>query len=179
VLHCAGQVSIFEISSDERDLTCVHRLAAATFGWPMMVQGECTIPLPILSDNALSIEGGNTSSGVDTSSDLCVFRSTCDLFSILGEILSTIYQNNGALLRTTAAQNQASHTLSHIMGLNGRLDAYLISTPPYIRSFIEETEPPTANTVSETIFINQQAISCRYRYCHRRSALLDSGLTSS
>ncbi|TIA29914.1 hypothetical protein D6C78_09933 [Aureobasidium pullulans] len=146
----------------------LDRLAAATFGWPMMVQGECTIPLPILSDNALSIEGGNTSSGVDTSSDLCVFRSTCDLFSILGEILSTIYQNNGALLRTTAAQNQASHTLSHIMGLNGRLDAYLISTPPYIRSFIEETEPPTANTVSETIFIHQQAISCRYYFCRPR-----------
>ncbi|THX83100.1 hypothetical protein D6D08_04675 [Aureobasidium pullulans] len=126
----------------------LDRLAAATFGWPMMVQGECTIPLPILSNNALNLEEGNTSSGVDTSSDLCVFRSTCDLFSILGEILSTIYQNNGALLRTTAAQNQASQTLSHIMGLNGRLDAYLISTPPYIRSFIEETEPPTANTVS-------------------------------
>ncbi|THX31867.1 hypothetical protein D6D10_08253 [Aureobasidium pullulans] len=135
-------------SSNERDLTCVHRLAAATFGWPMMVQDECTIPLPILSDNALSLEAGNTLSGVDTSSDLCVFRSTCDLFGILGEVLSTIYQNNGALLRTTAAQNQASQTLSHIMGLNGRLDAYLISTPPYIRSFIEETEPPTANTVS-------------------------------
>ncbi|THY01287.1 hypothetical protein D6D01_10375 [Aureobasidium pullulans] len=85
-------------SPDERDLTRVRRLAAATFGWPMMVQGECTIPLPMLSDNALGIEGGNTLSGVDTSSDLCVFRSTCDLFSILGEILSTIYQNNGALL---------------------------------------------------------------------------------
>ncbi|CAC9890749.1 unnamed protein product [Aureobasidium pullulans] len=146
----------------------LDRLAAATFGWPMMVQDECTIPLPMLSDNALNLEEGNTSSGVDTSSDLCVFRSTCDLFGILGEILSTIYQNNGALLRTTAAQNQASQTLSHIMGLNGRLDAYLISTPPYIRSFIEETEPPTANTVSDTILIHQQAISCRYRYCHRR-----------
>ncbi|THZ62828.1 hypothetical protein D6C86_03437 [Aureobasidium pullulans] len=146
----------------------LDRLAAATFGWPMMVQGECTIPLPMLSDDALSIEGGNTSSGVDTSSDLCVFRSTCDLFGILGEILSTIYQNNGALLRTTAAQNQASQTLSHIMGLNGRLDAYLISTPPYIRSFIEETEPPTANTVSETILIHQQAISCRYYFCRPR-----------
>lgn len=179
MLYRAGQVSVFEISSNERDLTCVHRLAAATFGWPMMVQDECTIPLPILSDNALSLEAGNTLSGVDTSSDLCVFRSTCDLFGILGEVLSTIYQNNGALLRTTAAQNQASQTLSHIMGLNGRLDAYLISTPPYIRSFIEETEPPTANTVSDTILIHQQAISCRYRYCHRRSALLDSGLTSS
>lgn len=144
----------------------MRRLAAATFGWPMMVQGECNIPLPMLSDNALSIEGGNTLSGDDTSSDLCVFRSTCDLFGILGEILSTIYQNNGALLRTTAAQNQALQALSRIMGLNGRLDAYLISTPPYIRSFIEETESPTANTVSDTILINQQAISYRYCFLH-------------
>ncbi|KAG9666292.1 hypothetical protein KCU99_g9808, partial [Aureobasidium melanogenum] len=124
--------------------------AAATSGWPMMIQGEHNISLPVLGDDALSPDAQAFSDPIESLSDLSIFRYTCSLFSLVGDILTTLYCNNGALLP--------------IMALNGRLEAYLITLPEYIRGFIEGREEIVSQNTLPPKPLYQQAISCRYLY---------------
>ncbi|KAG9581153.1 hypothetical protein KCU77_g11882, partial [Aureobasidium melanogenum] len=134
--------------------------AAATSGWPVMIQSDHNISLPVLGDDALSPEGQAFSDPVELLSDLSIFRYTCDLFSLVGDILTTLYCNNGALLPASTDTRWQTQILSQIMALNGRLEAYLITLPEYIRGFIEEREEIVPQNTLPPKPLYQQAISC-------------------
>ncbi|KAG9563507.1 hypothetical protein KCU71_g6540, partial [Aureobasidium melanogenum] len=119
--------------------------AVATSGWPMMIQGEHIISLPVLGDDALSPEGAAFSGPVELLSDLSIFRYT----SLLPASTDTRWQ---------------SRILSQIMALNGRLEAYLLTLPEYIRGFIEGREEIVSKNTLPPKPLYQQAISCRYLY---------------
>ncbi|KAI4752471.1 hypothetical protein E4T51_14367 [Aureobasidium sp. EXF-12344] len=140
----------------------LDRLAAATSGWPIMIQSEHNISLPVLGDDALSPEGQAFSGPVGSLSDLSIFRYTCELFSVVGDILTTLYCNNGALLPASTDTRWQSQILSQIMALNGRLEAYRITLPEHIRGFIEGREETVSQNTLPPKPLYQQAISCRY-----------------
>jgi hypothetical protein len=96
-----------------------------------------------------------------------VFTYACELFSIIGDILSTLYCNNGALLPPSANQMQHAQTLSQVMALNGRLEAYLITIPRSLRTFIEGSEQTNPIDNLGPGLVIQQAISCRYGLHYR------------
>ncbi|KAG9530803.1 hypothetical protein KCU93_g2329, partial [Aureobasidium melanogenum] len=138
--------------------------AAATSGWPMMIQGEHNISLPVLGDDALSPDGQAFSDLIESLSDLSIFRYTCSLFSLVGDILTTLYCNDGALLPASTDIRWQTRILSQIMALNGRLEAYLITLPEYIRGFIGGREEIVSQNTLPPKPLYQQAISCRYLY---------------
>ncbi|KAH0361842.1 hypothetical protein KCU65_g8464, partial [Aureobasidium melanogenum] len=142
----------------------LDRLAAATSGWPMMIQVEHNIPMPVLGDAALSPEDRAFSGSVESLSDLSIFRYTCDLFNLVGDILTTLYCNNGALLPASTDTKWQSRILSQIMALNGRLEAYLHTLPENIRDFTEGHEQNILQNTPQPMLLCQQAISCRYLY---------------
>lgn len=127
-----------------------------------MIQGEHNISLPVLGDDALSPDAQAFSDPIESLSDLSIFRYTCSLFSLVGDILTTLYCNNGALLPVSTDTRWQSQILSQIMALNGRLEAYLITLPEYIRGFIEGREEIVSQNTLPPKPLYQQAISCRY-----------------
>lgn len=127
-----------------------------------MIQGEHSIALPVLGDDALISESEMPSYLTESLSDLSIFRYTCELFSVVGDILTTLYCNNGALLPASTDTRGQSETLSQIMALNGRLEAYLITLPDYIRDFIQGREQTVSQDAPHPMLLYQQAISCRY-----------------
>ncbi|KAI5195672.1 hypothetical protein E4T39_08141 [Aureobasidium subglaciale] len=139
----------------------LDRLAAATFGWPMMIRSGHSISLPMLSDDTLSVQDEETPSSVRMTCDLPIFRCNCDLFDIVGEILSTLYCDNGALSSIEYSRDQRSRILSHMASLNGRLEAFLISIPDHIRDFIVGRAHIAPDDVS---VLNAHAVSCRFLY---------------
>ncbi|KAK6002159.1 hypothetical protein QM012_001797 [Aureobasidium pullulans] len=139
-------------------------IAAATSGWPMMIQSEHNISLPILCDDALGPESEAASIPLESLSDLSIFRYTCELFSLVGDILTTLYCNNGALLPLGTDTRWQSRMLSQIMALNGRLEGYLITLPDYIRDFIQGNAQNISQDTLHPMLLYQQAISCRYLY---------------
>ncbi|KAI4843952.1 hypothetical protein E4T44_06466 [Aureobasidium sp. EXF-8845] len=142
----------------------LDRLAAATFGWPMMICGEHSIPLPVLGDDALNPQSVETSTSMKVFPGVNVFTHTCELFDIIGDILSTLYCNNGALMPPVTDQFQNARTLAQIMALNGRMEAYLITLPDFLHTFIEGSEQTRSIDISGPVLTIQQAISCRYRF---------------
>ncbi|CAD0111314.1 unnamed protein product, partial [Aureobasidium uvarum] len=142
----------------------LDRLAAATFGWPMMVHSDHSVSLPVVGDDALRQQGGELPASREPTHGLHIFRYACELFGIVGDILSTLYCNNGALLPASADLHQRSRTLSQIMGLNGQLEAYLITIPDFLRIGIDGPEQVDLDDLSKPMLAIQQAISCRYHY---------------
>ncbi|CAD0084333.1 unnamed protein product, partial [Aureobasidium vineae] len=141
----------------------LDRLAAATFGWPMMIQGQNSIPLPVLDDNAMSLQG-EVFVPVTPTSAIQTFRYTCKLFGIVEDVVSTLYHNNGSLLPASVDRCQHSQILLQVMGLNGRLEAYLISLPILIRDFIDGCEHTNPDGAWKPLLATQHAISCRFLY---------------
>jgi hypothetical protein len=127
-----------------------------------MVHNEHSISLPVLNDDALSPDVEAMTS-VRIVAGLRVFTDTCELFDIIGDILSTLYCNNGAVMSSIKIHTQHAPMLSHMMALNGRLEAYLITIPDFLRVFIEGSEQTDSIDISDSTLTIQQAISCRYR----------------
>lgn len=128
----------------------------------MMVHDTHSIPLPVFGDCALHPPTNAAVAPTKIISSVNFFTHTCELFSIIGDILSTLYCNNGALIAPAANQRQHIQTLSQIMALNGRLDAYLMMLSLPLRNFIEGSVQIDSIEVSSPLRVAHQAISCRY-----------------
>lgn len=128
-----------------------------------MIHNEHNIPLPVLGDVALRSPSKETSASMRSIYGVGNFTSTCELFSIIGDILSTLYCNNGALMAPAADKLQHAQILSQVMALNGRLEAYFTTMPDSFRIFIEGSEETETIEISNPTLVARQAISCRYR----------------
>jgi hypothetical protein len=127
-----------------------------------MIHGERSVSLPVLGDDDISPQSFDPTTSMKSSYEVRIFTHTCGLFSIIGDILSTLYCNNGSLIPPTANQLENARTLSQIMALNGRLEAYLITIPKHIRTIIEgSVQINSVDTSGPTLTI-QHAITCRY-----------------
>jgi hypothetical protein len=126
-----------------------------------MIHGEHSIPLPLLGDDDLCPQNIEPPTPVKSISSVEIFTHVCDLFGIIGDILSTLYRNNGALMPVATDPLQNTRTLSQIMALNGRLEAYLLTIPRYIGTIIEgSVQIDFVDTPGSTLTI-QHAITCR------------------
>jgi hypothetical protein len=148
----------------------VYRLAAATFGWPMMIRDQHSIPLPVLGDDDLSPDDDNPTS-IKLVTSLRIFTYTCELLDIIGDILSTLYCNNGAVLSTRKHTLHAP-TLSKSMALNGRLEAFLLTLPDFLRTFVEGSQQTNYGSLSGSTRTIQQAISCRCDYIYPNPVIM-------
>jgi hypothetical protein len=136
----------------------------------MMVHNDHSVKLPVLDDDALS-PNDEAMTEVTVVADLPDFTDICELFDIIGDILFTLYCNNGAVLPSIKKHTQHAPILSQIMALNGRLEAYLFAIPNFLRTFIEGREHTNSKNFSASTLTIQQAISCRYQP-HYMSALV-------
>jgi hypothetical protein len=128
----------------------------------MMVHNEHSVKLPVLNDDALSLDD-EAMTEATLVAGLRDFTDTCVLFDIIGDILSVLYCNNGAVMPSIKKHTQHAPMLSQIMALNGRLEAYLITIPDFLRTFIEGREHANSKNISASTLTIQQAISCRYQ----------------
>lgn len=128
----------------------------------MMVHDEHSIPLPVFGDVALHPPGDVALARTKNIFSVNLFTDTCELFCIVGDILSTLYCNNGALIAPAANQRQNVENLSQIMALNGRLEAYLMTLSLPLRTFIEGSVQTDSIEISSTSRVANQAIACRY-----------------
>jgi len=128
-----------------------------------MIRDEHRIPLPTLSDDAFGPQSDQISTSTSPSPGNYIFAYTCDLFCILGDILCTLYCNNGALLQPDANQIQHARTLSQVMALNGQLEANLMTAPAWLREFIDKSDQYNTAEFTVPAFAMQRAISCRYK----------------
>jgi hypothetical protein len=126
-----------------------------------MIHGEHSIPLPLLGDDDLCTQSVEPPTSMKPISSVDIFTHTCELFAIIGDILSTLYCNNGALMPLATDPLQHTRTLSQIMALNGRLEAYLFTIPRYPREIIDgSVQINFVDTPGPTLTF-QHAISCR------------------
>lgn len=128
----------------------------------MMIHDTYSIPLPVSGDCALHPPNDVALARTKNISSVNLFTHTCELFDIIGDILSTLYCNNGALIAPAANQRQHVQSLSQIMALNGRLEAYLMTLSDPLRTFIEGGVRRDSTEISNTLRVANQAISCRY-----------------
>jgi hypothetical protein len=127
----------------------------------MMIHGEHSIPLPLLGDDDLCPQSVEPPTSMKPISNINIFTHTCELFGIMGDILSTLYCNNGALMPAATNPLQNTRTLSQIMALNGRLEAYLFTIPIYLRTIVEGSVQVNFVDTSGPTLTVQHAISCR------------------
>lgn len=127
-----------------------------------MIHDTYSIPLPVFGDCALRPPSDVDLARTKNISSIDLFTHTCELFDIIGDILSTLYCNNGALAAPAASQRQHVQSLSQMMALNGRLEAYLKTLSDPLRTFIEGSVQRDSIEISSTLRVAHQAISCRY-----------------
>jgi hypothetical protein len=127
-----------------------------------MVHNEHSVKLPVLDDDALSPDNEAITEATLVAG-LPDFTDICELFDIIGDILSTLYCNNGAVMPSIKKHTQHAPILSQIMALNGRLEAYLNAIPNFVRTFIEGREHTNSKDFPASTLTIQQAISCRYQ----------------
>jgi len=127
-----------------------------------MIHGEHSMPLPLLNDHEFSQQSNETSNSTRSSPGVQIFAFTCELFRITGDILSTLYCNNGTLMPPATNENQHIRELSQIMAFNGQLDAYLISIPEFLRTLVERREQSNPTKNANSGLVARHTISCRY-----------------
>ena len=132
-----------------------------TFGRPTMISQSTNIPVPKLVDDEYLSSEGEGIQPPDIPSRMGLFVSTCGLFDILGDVLSSIYVKD--LGFTTPRGNETStrfpEMIADALQFNRRLDTFIGSIPEYL-----QTKDISRTTISEKntcVHLQQQVLFCR------------------
>ena len=132
-----------------------------TFGRPTMIYQPSRVPVPELVDDGYLSTDGEGLQPSEIPSRMGLFVSTCGLFEILGDILSSV--NIKALGSVTPNDDETVTRLPEMIAdalqFNRRLDTFSDSIPDYL-----QTKDISRTTISEKntcVHLQQQVLYCR------------------
>lgn len=109
------------------------RLTATTFGRPVLVSRQYSVPPPEPIDDEYLSESSEGLQPSDRPSYLAFFVHSVALFDVLNEILAKFYTEGESISDKTA------DSLSHVLQLSSKLDELGHSIPLYLREGAELT----------------------------------------
>lgn len=128
-----------------------------TFGRPVMVGKPYSTPVPsLIDDEYLRVEGDGTQP-LGVPSRLGLFVSSCKLFEILVDILSSFYAGSSSTTHESGPCVQ--DMVLDVLSFNRRLDSFITSIPDYLK-----TTRSLQIAISERnsyINLQQQVLYCR------------------
>lgn len=130
---------------------------AMTFGRPLMVRDSYNTRIPSLIDDEYLQETGIGTQPTNIPSRMGLFVSSCKLFEILSDILSSFYVGKDDLDSKNDARMQELAT--DVLNFNRRLDQFSASIPGYLKT----TQRPWVFKSPTEGYINlqQQVLYCR------------------
>ncbi|KAM5353126.1 hypothetical protein ACJZ2D_016988 [Fusarium nematophilum] len=142
--------------------TCVvlDRLLAMTFGRPCMIGASYSTPIPSMIDDEHLQENGIGIQPPDVPSRMGLFVSSCRLFEIVADILSSFYaKNDDSKLNT---DGPVQEMFADVLDFNRRLDEFSASIPDYLKTSRNSRPIPSDNPGH--INLQQQVLYCRVLY---------------
>ncbi|KAH7121718.1 fungal-specific transcription factor domain-containing protein [Dactylonectria macrodidyma] len=139
--------------------TCVvlDRLLAMTFGRPFMIGASYSTPIPSMIDDEHLQETGAGIQPPDVPSRMGLFVSSCRLFEIVADILSSFYaRNDDSKLNTGACVQEM---FADVLDFNRRLDEFSASIPDYLK--VSRNSRPIPSDNPGHINLQQQVLYCR------------------
>ncbi|KXH38596.1 hypothetical protein CNYM01_10839 [Colletotrichum nymphaeae SA-01] len=124
------QVSVMEqvrLANRFYKQSCKLVLTATTFGRPVLVSRQYSVPPPEPIDDEYLSESSEGLQPSDRPSYLAFFVHSVALFDVLNEILAKFYTEGESISDKTA------DSLSHVLQLSSKLDELGHSIPPYLR----------------------------------------------
>lgn len=103
----------------------IYRLLAMTFGRPVMVNKSYNTPVPFLIDDEYLRSEGEGTQPSQVPSHLGLFVSSCKLFEILADILSTFYASDRSTRLDRESKSCVEDMISNVLNFNRRLDSTL------------------------------------------------------
>lgn len=138
------------------------RLLAMTFGRPTMISNNWDVPLPALIDDEYLRTDGVGQQPPDIPSRLGLLVSSSNLFTILDEILASLYSDNlrNNLNEILQDDTRVQEMILGVLILNRRLEAFVSTIPECIRGAIATNQVPQEQITS--VQIQEQVLFCRY-----------------
>lgn len=133
-----------------------------TFGRPTMISNNWDVPMPaLIDDEYLRTDGvGQQPPGIPSRIGLLV--SSSSLFTILDEILASLYSENlrNNLSEILQDDTRVQEMILGVLILNRRLESFVDTVPDYIRGAISTNRVPKEQITS--VQIQEQVLFCRY-----------------
>lgn len=153
------------------------RLLSMTFGRPMMVGPDLTVPLPSMVDDEFLDGPATYFETPNTLPQMSLFVCSCRLFEILHDILSVFYvkeigtSKQGPLLLTST---EVDDCIINVLKFNKRIDLLEAEVPHQLKGL--GAGRTTLEARHSAIYLQQQVYYCR---CVGEKVLLQMELTSS
>ncbi|KXH28800.1 hypothetical protein CSIM01_03450, partial [Colletotrichum simmondsii] len=112
----------------------LDRLTATTFGRPVLVSRQYSVPPPEPIDDEYLSESSEGLQPSDRPSYLAFFVHSVALFDVLNEILARFYTEGESV------SDKTPDSLSHVLQLSSKLDELGHSFPPYLREGADLTQ---------------------------------------
>ena len=137
----------------------IYRLLAMTFGRPVMVNKSYSTPVPsLIDDEYLRMEGDGTQPQ-SVPSRMGLFVSSCRLFEILSDILSSFYADNPNAPLESESELCVQQMVLDLLGFNRRLDSFITSIPDYLKT--AHSSQVVVSDKDSCINLQQQVLYCR------------------
>ncbi|KAG7071143.1 transcriptional regulatory protein [Colletotrichum scovillei] len=141
-LHSRGDGSMSSNSQLKREMRrrvwhcclTLDRLTATTFGRPVLVSRQYSVPPPEPIDDEYLSESSEGLQPSDRPSYLAFFVHSVALFDVLNEILARFYTEGESV------SDKTPDSLSHVLQLSSKLDELGHSFPPYLREGADLTQ---------------------------------------
>lgn len=127
-----------------------------------MISNAWNVPVPLLIDDEyLNIEGEGVQPPA-VPSRMGLFVSSCKLFEILHDVLSTFYAGDAGTRNAKQIETEIlpQEIIENVLSYNRRLDSFKKSIPEYLRT--ERTSHITVSSKNSCINLQQQVLYCRY-----------------
>lgn len=128
-----------------------------TFGRPLMVRDSHNTRIPSLIDDEYLQGTSIGTQPTDIPSRMGLFVSSCKLFEILSDILSSFYMGKD----TSSSKNDTrmQEITADVLCFNRRLDQFSASIPSYLKM---SKDPPGLQSPTEGyIILQKQVLHCR------------------
>lgn len=133
-----------------------------TFGRPTMLSKSWSVPVPsLIDDEYLRVEGDGVQPP-DVPSRLGLFVSSCRLFELLDEILSSFYAEDSGtgLPKQLESESRAREMIVDVLNFNRRLDKFIDSIPEYLHT--ADSSRMITSESNSCRSLQQQVLYCRY-----------------
>jgi hypothetical protein len=132
-----------------------------TFGRPTMISNNWDVPMPALIDDEYLRTDGVGQQPPDIPSRIGLLVSSSNLFTILDEILASLYSENlrNNLSEILQDDTRVQEMILGVLVLNRRLESFVDTVPDYIRGAISTNRVPKEQITS--VQIQEQVLFCR------------------
>lgn len=129
-----------------------------------MLSKSWSVPIPLLIDDEYLYVEGDGVQPPDVPSRLGLFVSSCRLFELLDEILSSFYaeDSGSGLPKQLVSDTRARDMIVDVLDFNRRLDKFIDSIPEYLHA--ADGSCMITPEKNSCLSLQQQVLHCRYQF---------------